>query len=49
MIASAIGELGRSNINDALTSTARNLMYETNQVLVRIAESHTTAYTTLEE
>ena len=49
MIAAAIRELCRGNINDTLTGTWRNLMHEAHEVLVRIAEAHATAYAALEE
>ena len=49
MVATAIGELRRGNINNTLASAFGHLMHETNKVLVRIAETHTSAYTTLKE
>ena len=49
VIASSIGELGRGDIDDALTCTGRYLMNETYEILIRIAESHASTYTTLEE
>ena len=49
MIASAIRELCRSDIDDALTCARWNLVNKAHKVLITIAEAHATAYTTLEE
>ena len=49
MIAATIGELSRSNVDDALTGTAWHLMHEAHKVLVRIAEAHSTSDAALEE
>ena len=49
MVATTIGELGRSDVDDTLTSTWGNLMHEAHEVLIGVAETHTTTYTTLEE
>ena len=49
MVTASVGELRRSDINDTLTSTGRDLMHEAYEVLVRIAETHATTYSALEE
>ena len=49
MIATSVGELRRSDVDDALTGTGRNLMDEAHEVLIGIAEAHATTNTTLEE
>ena len=49
MVATTVRELGRSDVDDTFTSTTWNLMYEANEILIRITEAHTTTYTTLKE
>ena len=49
VIATTVRELGRSDVDDTFTSTTWNLMYEANEILIRITEAHATTYTTLEE
>ena len=49
MVTASIGELRRSNVDDALTGTAGHLMYKAHQVLVGIPEAHAAAYATLKE
>ena len=49
MVASAIGKLGRCDIYYALAGTLRNLMHESNQVLVGVTESHASANAALKE
>ena len=48
MIASAVLKLGGSDIDDSFSCAVRNLMYETENVLVGISEAHTTADTGFE-
>ena len=43
MVRTAVLELGGSDINDTLSCTVRNQMYETEQILTGITETHTTA------
>ena len=43
MVSTAVLELGGSDINDTLSCTVRNQMYETEQILTGITETHTTA------
>ena len=47
MVSTAVLELGGSDINDTLSCTVRNQMYETEQILTGITESHATADTGL--
>ena len=49
MIASAIGELCRGDIDDALTGTTGHEMHKSDKVLIGVTESHTTSHSTLEE
>jgi len=49
VIASAIRELCGGDVDDTLTCTRGYLMNESYEVLVRVTESHASAYTTLEE
>ena len=49
VVAATVGELCRCNVNDALTGTTGNLMDETYEVLIGVAETHATAYPTLKE
>ena len=43
MVSTAVLELGGSDINDTLSCTVRDQMYETEQILAGITEAHTTA------
>ena len=43
MVSTAVLELSGSNINDTLSCTIRDQMYETEQILTGITEAHTTA------
>ncbi len=49
MIATAVGELCRRYVDDACAGTLRNLVHETGQILIRVAEAHSASYTTLEK
>ena len=49
VIASAVGELCRSNVDDALAGTFGNLMDKAHEVLVGVAEAHAASDPTLEE
>ena len=49
VVASSVGELCGCDVDDALSSARRNLMYEAYEVLVAVAEAHTAAYSALEE
>jgi hypothetical protein len=49
VVASSVGELCRGDIDNTLTCTGRNLVYETYEVLVGVTESHASSYTALEE
>ena len=49
MVAATVRELGRGDVDDTLAGTTWNLVYEAHQVLVGVAETHTTTDTALEE
>ena len=49
VIATTVRELCRSNVDDTLTGTTWNLVYEANEILIRVTEAHATTYTALEE
>ena len=49
VVATSIGELGCSDVEDTLPCTRRDLVYKANEVLVRVPETHSAAYTALEE
>ena len=49
MVASTVGELCRGDVDDALTCSAGNLMDESHQVLIGVAEAHTSSDAALEE
>ena len=49
MVASSVRELGRSDVDDTLTGTLRNLMDEAYKVLVGVTEAHSAADSALEE
>ena len=49
MVASAVRELRRGNVDDALPSTFGYLMYESHEVLVAVTEAHSAPYSTFKE
>ena len=49
MVATAVGELGGGDVDDALTGAAGHLMHKAHKVLVGIAESHASSYATFKE
>ena len=49
MVASSVRELGRSDVDDTLTGTFRDLMNESHEVLVGVTEAHSAADSALEE
>ena len=48
MIAATIRELGGSDVDDPFFCSVRNLVYETEDILVGISEAHTTTDTGFE-
>ena len=49
MIAAAVGELRRGDVDDALTGTLGDEVYKAHEVLVAVAESHAASDAALEE
>ena len=49
VVASSVGELGRSYVDDSFAGSFRYLMHEAHEVLVGVAETHSTTDAALEE
>ena len=49
MITASIRKLGGGNIDNSFACTFRDLVNKTDQILIGIAETHTTAYARFEE
>ena len=49
VVAAAVGELCGCNVEYALAGTLGNLMYESHEVLIAVAESHASSHAAFEE